>query len=62
VLVYLAWYFGEKIDRVVAYARHTEHGIAILLVIGVAIVAVRAYRRRRKLLAALATSPQDDGI
>jgi membrane protein DedA with SNARE-associated domain len=62
VLVYLAWYFGDKIDRVISYARHTEHGIAILLVIGVAIVVVRAYRRRRKLLIALASSPQDGGI
>lgn len=48
VLVYLAWYFGEHLDHVVQYARRTEHGIAILIVIAAGIVAIRAWRKRRQ--------------
>jgi membrane protein DedA with SNARE-associated domain len=48
VLVYLAWFFGGQIDRVVTYARHTEHGILIAIVVGVAIVLLRGYRKRRR--------------
>jgi len=48
VLVYLAWFFGGQIDRVVSYARHTEHGILIAIVIGVGVMLVRGYRKRRR--------------
>ena len=34
VLVYSAWYFGGQIDRVVKYARQTEHGILVAIAVG----------------------------
>ena len=58
VLVYTAWFFGGQIDRVVLFARRTEHGIVAAIVIAVAIVVVRALRRRRRLAAAgVASAP-----
>jgi membrane protein DedA with SNARE-associated domain len=48
VLVYLAWFFGGQIDHVVSYARRTEHGILILLGLGLGFFLIRAYRRRRR--------------
>ena len=48
VLVYSAWYFGGQIDRVVSHARQTEHGILILIAIGMAVVGVKAYRRHKR--------------
>lgn len=53
VLVYVAWFFGGQIDRVVMMARHTEHGIMVALSIVGLVVLVRAYRarqRRKKLI------------
>ena len=50
-LVYLAWYFGDQIDRVVSFARQTEHGILVAILVVVAFVIVRAYRRRQARLA-----------
>jgi membrane protein DedA with SNARE-associated domain len=52
VLVYLAWFFGGQIDRVVSYARHTEHGIVLAVVLVVGFFVVRGYRRRRRRQAA----------
>src|SRR5436190_19759616 len=40
VLVYSAWFFGGQIDRVVSYARRTEHGILLALAVAASIVAV----------------------
>jgi membrane protein DedA with SNARE-associated domain len=59
VLVYSAWYFGGQIDRVVKYARQTEHGILILIAIMLVVVGIKAYRRRKRrdLAAELAASP-----
>src|SRR5882724_6456559 len=54
VLVYSAWYFGGQIDRVVKYARQTEHGILILIAIGLAVVGVKAWRRHKRHIAAAA--------
>lgn len=48
VLVYVAWYFGQHIDRVVKFARHTEHGIMVALSIVGAVLLIKAYRRRRR--------------
>jgi len=48
VLVYLAWFFGDKIDRVVSYARHTEHGILIIVVVGAGILLIRRLVQRRR--------------
>lgn len=47
-LVYLAWFFGHQIDRVVSYARHTEHGILIAVVLVVSVLLIRGYRQRRR--------------
>ena len=58
VLVYLAWFFGDKIDRVVSYARHTEHGIVIVVVVGAGVLVTRRLmQRRRRLL----PTDQSDG-
>ncbi len=48
VLVYCAWYFGGEIDRVIKYARQTEHGILIAIVIVVGVVMFKAWRKRRR--------------
>ena len=48
VLVYLAWFFGDKIDRVVSYARHTEHGILIIVVVGAGVLVIRRLVQRRR--------------
>ena len=48
VLLYSAWFFGGQIDRVVLFARRTENGIFALIAIVVAVVAVKAWRRRRR--------------
>ena len=32
VLVYIAWFFGGQIDKVIVYARQTEHGILVAIV------------------------------
>jgi len=48
VLVYLAWFFGDKIDRVVSYARHTEHGILIIVLVGGGVLLIRRLVQRRR--------------
>jgi membrane protein DedA with SNARE-associated domain len=58
VLVYLAWFFGGQIDRVVSFARRTEHGILLALSVVAAVFLFRAYRRRR--LRRLAIAADDD--
>jgi membrane protein DedA with SNARE-associated domain len=57
VLVYSAWFFGGQIDRVVLFARRTENGIVAALVIGIAVVVIKALRRRRRLAARVVSSP-----
>jgi len=57
VLVYVAWFFGDKIDLVITRARQTEHGILIAIVIAAIVVAVKLIRRRRR-LARIAAAPQ----
>lgn len=59
VLVYLAWFFGGQIDRVVSYARHTEHGILLAAAIALVVVGVRAYRKRKRRLQAGQLKPDD---
>jgi membrane protein DedA with SNARE-associated domain len=58
LLVYTAWFFGGQIDRVVRYARHTEHGIFVAICIGAVVVGVRAWRRHQKLVQARACEPK----
>ncbi len=47
-LVYLAWFFGEHIDKVIAWARRSEYGILALVLIVVVWFAVKMMRKRRK--------------
>jgi len=58
VLVYLAWFFGGQIDRVVAFARHTEHGILLAVSIAALVVGIRAYRRRKRRRQAALLTPE----
>jgi membrane protein DedA with SNARE-associated domain len=57
VLVYSAWFFGGQIDRVVSYARRTEHGIVVVFIVAAAIIGIRAWRRHKKRVAARAPRP-----
>jgi membrane protein DedA with SNARE-associated domain len=54
VLVYCAWFFGSQIDKVIVYARHTEHGIFIAILIAAAVITIKALKRRRARAAARA--------
>ena len=56
VLVYIAYFFGDKIDHVIMYARRTEHGILIAIVIAAIVIVVKLMRRRRR-IARLAAAP-----
>jgi membrane protein DedA with SNARE-associated domain len=57
LLVYSAWLFGGQIDRVIRYARQTEHGILVAFVVVGAIVITKAWRRHKRTVAArMATS------
>jgi membrane protein DedA with SNARE-associated domain len=46
-LVYLAWGFGEHIDRVVSWARRSEYGILVVFLLAVVWIAVKMLRKRR---------------
>jgi membrane protein DedA with SNARE-associated domain len=48
VLVYLAWAFGDQIDRVVSWARRSEYGILVLALVAAGVVAFKIVRGRRK--------------
>lgn len=51
VLVYSAWYFGGQIDRVISYARHTEHGILVAIVVSGIVLGIKAWKRRKQIAA-----------
>ena len=57
VLVYVAYFFGDKIDHVIMYARRTEHGILIAIVIAAIVVGIKLWRRRRRIARLAATPP-----
>jgi len=57
VLVYVAYFFGDKIDHVIMYARRTEHGILIAIVIAAIVVGIKLYRRRKRLARVAAAVP-----
>jgi membrane protein DedA with SNARE-associated domain len=57
LLVYTAWFFGSQIDRVIRYARRTEHGILIAIVIAAAVIVVKLYRRRKRIERMTAAPP-----
>jgi len=46
-LVYLAYYFGNNIDRVVKWARRSEYGILVLAGVAVLFIAYKVVRKRR---------------
>jgi membrane protein DedA with SNARE-associated domain len=56
-LLYTAWFFGGQINSVIKYARRTEHGILIAIVIAAAVITIKLVRRRRKRLARLEATP-----
>ena len=58
VLVYVAYFFGDKIDHVIMYARRTEHGILIAIVIAAIVVGIKLYRRRKRLARIAAAVPE----
>ena len=58
ILVYTAWFFGGEIDRVIRYARHTEHGIVVAVIIGAVVIGIRAYKRHRKIMEARIAYPR----
>jgi membrane protein DedA with SNARE-associated domain len=47
-LVYLAWIFGEHIDRVVHWARRSEYGILVIAILGASFVLFKLARYRRQ--------------
>jgi membrane protein DedA with SNARE-associated domain len=47
-LVYLAWGFGEHIDHVVSWARRSEYGILVVVLLAAAVFAVKMLRKRRQ--------------
>jgi membrane protein DedA with SNARE-associated domain len=46
-LVYLAYYFGDKIDQVIKWARRSEYGILALVGVAGLFVAYKFYKKRR---------------
>jgi membrane protein DedA with SNARE-associated domain len=46
-LVYLAWTFGEHIDHVVSWARRSEYGILVIVLLAAVWFAVKLLRKRR---------------
>ena len=62
VLVYLAWYFGDQMDQVIAWVRRSEYGILVVASVAVLFVTikiVRHRRQRRRALAAASAPPAD---
>jgi len=46
-LVYTAYYFGDKIDHVIKWARRSEYGILFLVALALLFVGFKMYRKRR---------------
>ena len=57
VLVYAAWFFGGQIDRVVKYARQTEHGIVLVVLTIAAVVFAKAWRRHKRKVERVGVTP-----
>jgi len=47
-LVYLAYYFGDHIDRVIAWSRRSEYGILAIFLVGVGFVVFKIAKQRRR--------------
>ena len=46
-LVYMAYYFGDKIDHVILWARRSEYGILALVLVAVLVVAYKIAKKRK---------------
>jgi len=46
-LVYSAFYFGDRIDQVLKWAKRSEYGILLLVAVAALIVAIKVLRKRR---------------
>jgi membrane protein DedA with SNARE-associated domain len=46
-LVYSAYYFGDKIDHVVKWAKRSEYGILILVGVAALVIVIKLLRKRR---------------
>jgi membrane protein DedA with SNARE-associated domain len=47
LLVYSAWYFGDRIDQVIKWAKRSEYGIVALVGVVVLYVVIKLLRKRR---------------
>jgi membrane protein DedA with SNARE-associated domain len=47
VLIYSAFYFGDKIDHVIKWAKRSEYGILVLVAVAALIVGIKVLRKRR---------------
>jgi membrane protein DedA with SNARE-associated domain len=47
LLVYSAWYFGDRIDHVILWAKRSEYGIVALIALVVLYLVIKLYRKRR---------------
>jgi membrane protein DedA with SNARE-associated domain len=54
-LVYSAFYFGDRIDQVLKWAKRSEYGILLLVAVAALIVAIKILRKRRSAPAATET-------
>jgi len=46
-LVYSAWYFGDRIDQVIKWAKRSEYGILALIGVVILYFVIKVYRKRR---------------
>lgn len=46
-LVYLAYYFGDKIDHVIVWAKRSEYGILAIVAVVIVYVGIKIYRKRK---------------
>ncbi|MDX2023435.1 MAG: DedA family protein [Deltaproteobacteria bacterium] len=47
-LVYLAYYFGDHIDHVIAWSRRSEYGIMGIFIVVGAVIAIKLTKQRRR--------------
>jgi membrane protein DedA with SNARE-associated domain len=47
-LVYLAYFFGDRFDQVIKWARTSEYGIVGIVVVALVVVAIKVLRKRKR--------------
>jgi membrane protein DedA with SNARE-associated domain len=47
LLVYAAWFFGDRIHHVILWARRSEYGILVAVGVVVGLLFIKTYRRRK---------------